>query len=492
MTISFRMVRNIGLGVMMLIVLLVGLLPTLSLVRVAKPEAKISSELSSLLKIVKINSLFYGAVDQLDGLVINEKSDISPILESLDKVIFLANEIEGSINIEDTTRGEAIESFIKNAKIFKTAVVSYVEEMKYDPSGSSVIEMEILMKKALSNTQRALSVSVKDVYDDIQSSRLIMSYVLRESQNISFIGLFVGILSAILVAIVFAKMLSYPIQELVEGTQKIAKGDLSFRLNVDSQDEIGHLADAFNKMVERLRRHIENEKEFVAAKAIVDIEKERLKELEAISIETILKLSKTAEYKDQDTGSHILRVSHYAQALARKMNLGERFVKDIFYAAPMHDIGKIGIPEKILLKSGKLTEEEFEIIKTHTSIGSAILNGSSSEFLQMAFVIALTHHERWDGTGYPQGLKGDEIPIEGRIVAIVDAFDALVSKRPYKEPYEDWNALDIITRSRGTHFDPEICDHFIAIKDEIFAIERAYQDKAPGYIYQFDEKKQEP
>ena len=490
MVISFRVVRNIGLGLMMLIVLMVGLLPTLSLVRVAKPEAKISSELASLLKIVKINSLFYGAVDLLDNLVIDENSDISPILRSLDKVIFFAHEIEELSGADDEARGQAIEGFIKSAQVFKTAVVAYVEEMKYDPSGSSVIEMEIFMKKALGDAQRALSVSVKDVYEDIQESRLAMSFVLRESQNISFFGLFAGILSAIFVAIIFAKMLSRPIKNLVDGTQKIAGGDMSFRLKVESEDEIGHLADAFNKMVEKLKRHIDSEKEFVAAKAIVDIEKERLEELENISIETILKLSKTAEYKDQDTGSHILRISYYAQALSKKMNMDEKFVKDIFYAAPMHDIGKIGIPEKILLKSGKLTEEEFEIIKKHTSIGSAILNGSSSEFLQMAFVIALTHHERWDGSGYPQGLKGEAIPIEGRIIAIVDAFDALVSKRPYKDPYDDPDALEIILESRGTHFDPEICDAFLAIKDEILSIKKTYQDKGPGHIYEFDEETQ--
>ncbi|MBU0467617.1 MAG: HAMP domain-containing protein [Candidatus Omnitrophica bacterium] len=487
MAISFRTVRNSGLGVMMLIVVLVGILPTLSLVRVAKPEAKISSELATLLNIVKINSLFYGVVDQLDDLVIEENSDIGPILRSLDKVIVYAHEIEKLSDASDKGRAKEIQSFIKNARIFKVAVVSYVEEMKYDPAGSSVIEMEILMKKALGDTQRALTVSVKDVYEDIQTSRLEMSYVLRESQNISLIGLFAGILAAILVSIIFAKMLSKPIRDLVDGTKRIAKGDLSFRLKVDAKDEIGFLADAFNQMGERLQKHIDNEKEFAAAKLMVELEKERIKELENISVETIIKLSKTAEYKDQDTGSHILRISYYAQALAKKMKMDSTFVKDIFYAAPMHDIGKIGIPEKILLKRGKLSEEEFEIIKTHTSIGAAILNGSSSEFLQMAFVIALTHHERWDGSGYPQGLKGEDIPMAGRITAIVDAFDALVSRRPYKEPFEDSNALDIIAASRGTHFDPQVCDSFLAIKDEILSIEKTYQDKNPGYIYQFDE-----
>ncbi|HBG62317.1 MAG: hypothetical protein A2306_11395 [Omnitrophica WOR_2 bacterium RIFOXYB2_FULL_38_16] len=486
MTVSFRTVRNSGLGVMMLIVFLVGILPTLSLVRVAKPEARISNELDSLLKIIKINGLFYEVVDQLDGLVIEESSDIDSILRSLDKVIVYANEIEKQSDQGNNRRRQAIKSFIKSAKIFKVAVVAYVEEIKYDPSGASVIEMEKLMKGALGDTQQALTVSVKDVYEDIQSSRLVMSYVLRESQNISLIGLFSGIIAAILVSVVFAKMLSKPIRDLVNGTKRIAKGDLAFRLDVGSKDEIGDLAEAFNQMGERLQKHIDNEKEYAASKLIVAFEKERVKELENISVETILKLSKTAEYKDQDTGSHILRISYYAQALAKKMKMSSRFIKDIFYAAPMHDIGKIGIPEKILLKRGKLSKEEFEIIKTHTSIGAAILNGSSSEFLQMAFVIALTHHERWDGSGYPQGLKGEDIPMEGRIVAIVDAFDALVSRRPYKEPYEDSSAIEIIAASRGTHFDPTVCDSFLAIKEEILSIERIYQDKNPGYIYQFE------
>ena len=201
-----------------------------------------------------------------------------------------------------------------------------------------------------------------------------------------------------------------------------------------------------------------------------------LLQVRAASLDTIFRLSRAAEYKDELTGAHITRMSNYSAILARHLGLGEKTVEAILYASPMHDVGKIGIPDHILLKPGKLDPEEWEIMQTHTTIGARILAGAESGFLRLAETIALTHHEKFDGSGYPRGLAGNKIPLAGRIVAISDVFDALVSKRPYKEAFEVERALDIIRQGRGSHFDPEVHDAFFEVLDQILEIKELYKD----------------
>lgn len=176
-------------------------------------------------------------------------------------------------------------------------------------------------------------------------------------------------------------------------------------------------------------------------------------------IETVYRLTLAAEYRDKETGSHIKSISLYSQMLARYLGLPESQVEAIYFASPMHDIGKIGISDSILLKPGKHTEEEFEIMMTHSTIGGKILNGSDSEILNTAEEIALCHHERWDGLGYPRGLKGDEIPVSGRIVLIADIYDAIRSSRPYKRAMSHKQAIAII-ESYESRFDPVIFHAF--------------------------------
>ena len=190
-------------------------------------------------------------------------------------------------------------------------------------------------------------------------------------------------------------------------------------------------------------------------------------ELKYAYLDTINRLVAATEYKDEDTGDHIVRISRYCTLIAQKMGLPEETVELIQYASPMHDIGKIGIPDHILLKPDRLTKEEFDIVKNHTTIGAAILEAARSEVLQMSREIALTHHEKYNGRGYPQGLSGSNIPVSGRIVAIADTFDALTSRRPYKEPYPIDVAVDIILSEKGAHFDPEIADVFLENIEEI-------------------------
>lgn len=195
--------------------------------------------------------------------------------------------------------------------------------------------------------------------------------------------------------------------------------------------------------------------------------------LENAYLDTIHRLAMAAEYRDDETGDHIVRIGRYCGFFADKIGMTAREKVIIRHAAPMHDIGKLGIPDSILLKPGKLTREEFELMKTHTLIGERILSGSSSDVLQMAQRIAKSHHEKWDGNGYPLGLAKENIPIVGRLVAIFDVFDALMAtQRPYKDPYPLDVALDIMKRERGKHFDPDILDLFLEHIDDVLMIRK--------------------
>jgi putative two-component system response regulator len=215
-------------------------------------------------------------------------------------------------------------------------------------------------------------------------------------------------------------------------------------------------------------RNYQKEVEAEVTKRTKDLAK-AFDKIKIASLDTVYRLSRAAEYKDEDTGAHVQRMSHYSSAIARGMGLDDEFVERILWAAPMHDIGKIGIPDRVLQKPGKLEEDEWAIMKQHTIIGAEILKDASADFIILAADIALSHHEKWDGSGYPQGLKGSVIPIAGRIVALADVFDALTSERPYKAIFPLEKALAIVKESQGSHFDPDVVDAFFAIKDEISA-----------------------
>lgn len=200
-------------------------------------------------------------------------------------------------------------------------------------------------------------------------------------------------------------------------------------------------------------------------------------ELKRTRLQVVQRLGRAAEYKDNETGMHVLRMSHYSKVLALAYGFNEEQAEILLHAAPMHDIGKIGIPDSIMLKPARLTEEEFAVMKTHPQIGAEILGDADSELLIIARSVALTHHEKWDGSGYPNGLAGEDIPVEGRIVAIADVFDALTSKRPYKEAWSIDKTIDYIEQQSGIHFEPKLVELLKQNLPEILEIKARWQDE---------------
>lgn len=213
----------------------------------------------------------------------------------------------------------------------------------------------------------------------------------------------------------------------------------------------------------------------------IDLERivrERTEELHKSRLEVIQRLGYAAERRDTDTGAHIVRMSRYCEAVARAMGMEEEECELILNTSPLHDVGKIAIPDSILLKPGPLTADEFEVMKTHAAIGGGMLANSDSDFLKMAEQIARTHHERWDGKGYPDGLQGENIPIAGRICAVCDVFDALTSERPYKKAWTLEAAVKEIKKMSGTFFDPDVVEAFLKAFPEIRAINKAVGHEA--------------
>lgn len=218
--------------------------------------------------------------------------------------------------------------------------------------------------------------------------------------------------------------------------------------------------------------------------------RQRTRELENTRLEIIRKLGQAAEYRDTETGAHIIRMSRMCAVLGELSGLSSQETELLLNASPMHDVGKIGVPDAIMLKPGRLTADEWRIMTEHTLIGDKLLEGHDHELMNTARQIALTHHEKWDGAGYPKGLKQDAIPLCGRIAALADVFDALTSKRPYKQPYPVEKALAIIHESRGTHFDPNLTDLFLDNIDRFIQIKEKLSDDAdvPGGEFEYSER----
>jgi putative two-component system response regulator len=254
-------------------------------------------------------------------------------------------------------------------------------------------------------------------------------------------------------------------QELIQARSQLEKYASDLRTSWERERERAQQLQSTNQQLQAFAKDL---------KVAYDAEKRKSYELEQSHYASMLRLNRAMRYKDDESASHIERLSHYTKAIALHLDLGEAQAQMISSAAPMHDVGKIGIPDAILLKKGPLSPEEWEAMKKHPALGASLLKGTPSPLLETARKISLTHHERWDGSGYPQGLTGEDIPLPGRIIMLADQYDALRSPRPYKPAFTHERTYDIIINGDGRtlphHFDPQLLGVFRDIHQKLATI----------------------
>jgi putative two-component system response regulator len=281
-----------------------------------------------------------------------------------------------------------------------------------------------------------------------------------------------GLLICAAASFLFSMAVTRPVQRLVEAARRVAKGDLSIEIQSSGKDELAELSRAFDDMVRQIRVRHELEKQVAKSRDL-----------------TIFAVAKLAESRDPETGAHLERVRNYSRLLAQNLadhgefpaEITPQFVHLIYLTSPLHDIGKVGIPDSVLRKPGKLSEREMEIMKTHAQIGAATLDAAAVQFpgvqfLEMGRDIAAAHHERFDGTGYPHKMSGEMIPLAARIVAVADVYDALTTKRVYKPAYSHDAANAIIEQASGSQFDARVVQAFTRCQVQFIQILQRYSE----------------
>jgi len=316
--------------------------------------------------------------------------------------------------------------------------------------------------------------------DDEPANLQVLRHVLQEEYRLLFATDGVRALDIVrrqrpdlvLLDVMMPAMDGYAVCEAIKADPAIADIPVIF---VSALGEAGHEARGFEAgAVDYITKPVSAA--VVRARVRTHLSLARAEELRATRLQIVQRLGRAAEYKDNETGMHVIRMSHYAQLLALAVGMGEAWAEDLLHAAPMHDVGKIGIPDAVLLKPGKLDAEEWAVMRRHPKIGAEIIGEHAGGVLCVARQIALTHHEKWDGSGYPEGLAGEAIPLAARIVAIADVFDALTTRRPYKAAWSMETAFCHLRSESGRHFDPALVEPFIALEPEIRAVRERWAE----------------
>ncbi|KJY84887.1 metal-dependent phosphohydrolase [Vibrio galatheae] len=360
-----------------------------------------------------------------------------------------------------------------DAKIAHFDSLSSAERYQFELSGQrqSIVKQMIFLISLLLITLTSMlaMVAVKDIFWLEQNPQRVLDGTGKISVIKEFIYISV-VLGAYVITIMiqWSKLIQRVLTAQESSLLEVANGNISKRLPIFEHNEFGSMASLTNQMLDSLESSQDE------VKTTRDV--------------AIVSLSALAESRDNETGAHILRTQEYVRALAAHLSqfeqhkplLTSHYIELLYKSAPLHDVGKVGIPDNILLKPGKLTDEEFEVMKGHPEIGAKALSMAegqlgSNSFLQLAKEISLTHHEKWDGSGYPKGLKAEEIPLSGRLMALADVYDALISERVYKKAFSHEKAKAIILQGNGNHFDPQVVDAFIAIENEFVAIANKYR-----------------
>ncbi|MDO9139266.1 MAG: response regulator [Methylobacter sp.] len=317
----------------------------------------------------------------------------------------------------------------------------------------------------------------------VQDSRLVVDVYLQQRTDLILLDINMPHLDGFAV-MEQLKLLNDPLlPPVVILTAQHSQDFLLRALNCGARDFITKPFDR-NELLARVRNMLDAQlahRMVYEQKDVLDeMVRARTDELRRTRLQVVQRLGRAAEYRDNETGNHILRMSHISALLAKSVGWNEPDCELMLHASPMHDIGKIGIPDHILLKPGSFEPEEWEIMKTHALIGANILEGDDSDLMRCAREIALSHHEKWDGSGYPYGLSGEAIPLAGRIAALADVFDALTSERPYKKAWTIEAAVDLIKKNSGSHFDPALVAAFLQQLPEILKIRERFSEPECG------------
>ena len=453
----------------------------MTLSRINQNLQTLQNDLKFMAKSEVMADIYTSDLDRrISRLLLNKKNDLNIIgnfyLVDQEQTIIASSDfsyISKKFNFNSTYSTKVLSPFdnkpIANLHVYYdlknlTKYFSNSENRHYyvvDKNGKNLFQPKeykesILIQSTLSSID---NVKIVLIEDKAHAYRLLKKY-----QFWFVVTLFIGALFIILMAIYFASNLIKPLKHLSSTANKITQTqDYSVQVPIERSDEIGHLGKSFNTMIKGING---------AMGEVKDLNEE----IEATQREVVFTMGAIGESRSKETGNHVKRVAEYSKLLALYYGLSEEEAEMLKQASPMHDIGKVAIPDAILNKPGKFTDEEFEYMKKHAKLGFDMLNSSNRPLLKAAAIVAHEHHEKYNGKGYPRGLRADEIHIYGRITAVADVFDALGSDRCYKKAWDDEKIFDLFRKERGEHFDPKLVDIFFKHLDDFLEIRNKFKD----------------